>query len=158
MKGRQTETEIRRVRFYPASFTWPAEPTVSEACMLTTKPQLFLKCTAFFPPQTSAVIITSVWGLSHLHQILVLLCVLFQAQPPQQIILSSFNELIEDVEVPLAMALVYDAWFLQQVIYDVTPYRSTLPTGTPKGRSRGDNTGFLTRMQARIMSHKHTNT
>ena len=48
-------------------------------------------------------------SVSHLHQILVLLGILLQAQPPQEIILSSFNELIEDMEVSLAMALVYDA-------------------------------------------------
>lgn len=90
----------------------------------------------------------SLFCVSHLHQILVLLGVFLQPQSPQQVLLSSLDELIKDVEVPLAVALMHDARLLQQVVQDVTSYRSTLPTGTPGARSRGDNNEFLTRNHA----------
>lgn len=61
-----------------------------------------------------------------LDQVLVLLGVPLQAQAPQQVLLSSLDQLIEDVEVPLPVVLVNHAGLFQQVVDDVAPHRSAL--------------------------------
>lgn len=75
-----------------------------------------------------------------LHKVLVLLCVPLQAESPEQVLLATLNELIEDVEVSFSVALVHNTRFLQQVVYDVTPNWSTLPTR----KANGSNSGRLT--------------
>lgn len=57
---------------------------------------------------------------------MILLWVLLEAQPPQQVLLPSFQQLVEDVEVPLAVVLVHNSGFLQEVVQDVAPDRSPL--------------------------------
>lgn len=57
---------------------------------------------------------------------MILLGVLLKAQPPQQILLPSFQQLVEDVEVPLTVVLVHNSGFLQEVVQDVAPNRSPL--------------------------------
>lgn len=57
---------------------------------------------------------------------MILLWVLLKAQPPQQILLPSFQQLVEDVEVPLTVVLVHNSGFLQEVVQDVAPNRSPL--------------------------------
>lgn len=66
---------------------------------------------------------------THLDQVLVLLSVPLQAQTPQQVLLPSFNQLIENVEVPLSMVLVDHAGLLQQVVDDVASHWRALPPG-----------------------------
>lgn len=65
---------------------------------------------------------------TYFDQILVLLGVPLQAQAPQQVFLSSLNQLIEDVEVPLPVVLVNHAGLFQQVVDDVASHRGALPT------------------------------
>lgn len=57
---------------------------------------------------------------------MILLWVLLKAQPPQQILLPSFQQLVEDVEVPLTVVLVHNSGFLQEVVQDVASNRSPL--------------------------------
>lgn len=57
---------------------------------------------------------------------MILLGALFQAQPPQQVLLPSFQQLVENVEVSLPMILMHDSGFLQEVVQDVAPNRSSL--------------------------------
>lgn len=49
-----------------------------------------------------------------------MLAVSLQAEPAEQILLSSLHQLIEDVEVSLSVVLVDHAGLLQQVAQDVT--------------------------------------
>lgn len=65
---------------------------------------------------------------AYFDQILVLLGVPLQAQTPQQVFLSSLNQLIENVEVPLPVVLVNHTGLFQQVVDDVATHRGTLPT------------------------------
>lgn len=69
---------------------------------------------------------------THLDQILIFLRVSFQFQCTEQIIVSSIQELIEDVEVPLAVVLVHHPRFLQQVVQDVSPHWCPLEEVTRK--------------------------
>lgn len=83
---------------------------------------------------------------TYFDQVLVLLSVPLQAQPPQQVLLPSLDQLVENVEVPLPVVLVDHAGLLQQVIDDVASHRGTLPTGQrPEreggGRERGEGGG-----------------
>lgn len=55
-----------------------------------------------------------------LHQVSVVLAVSLQAEPAEQIFLSSLHQLIEDVEVSLSVVLVDHTGLLQQVTQDVT--------------------------------------
>lgn len=57
---------------------------------------------------------------THLDQILVVLRVSLKVQRVKQVVIPSIQKLIEDVEVPLAVVLVYYTRFLQQVVQDVT--------------------------------------
>lgn len=57
---------------------------------------------------------------------MILLWVLLKAQPPEQVLLPSLQQLVEDVEVPLAVVLVHNSGFLQEVVQDVAPNRSPL--------------------------------
>lgn len=57
---------------------------------------------------------------------MVFLRVPLEAQCPQQIVLASLQQLVEDVEAPLAVALVHHAGLLQQVVQEVTPHRQPL--------------------------------
>lgn len=86
-----------------------------------------------------------------LDEVLVLLRVPLQAESPEQILLAALEELIEDVEVSFSVALVHDTRFLQQVVKDVTPNGSTLPTG----KANGNNGGTLT-LTCTYTQHKHT--
>lgn len=70
---------------------------------------------------------------THFDQVLVLLSVPLQTQAPQQVLLASFNQLIENVEVPLAVVLVDHARLLQQVVDDVASHGCALP---PRQRPR----------------------
>lgn len=70
-------------------------------------------------------------------QILVLLGVPLQAQTSQQVLLSSLDQLIEDVEVPLPVVLVNHAGLFQQVVDDVASYRGALPACQRPERERG---------------------
>lgn len=63
---------------------------------------------------------------THLDQILVLLWVSLKVQFIEQVVVCSIQELIEDVEVPLAVVLVHNPRFLQQVVQDVTAHRRSL--------------------------------
>lgn len=74
---------------------------------------------------------------SYFDQVLVLLGVPLQAQAPQQVLLPSLDQLVEDVEVPLAVVLVHHAGLLQQVVDDVASHRGSLPAGQRPGRERG---------------------
>lgn len=65
----------------------------------------------------------------HLHQVQVALRVPFQAQPAQQLLLAAFQQLVEDVEVPLPVVLVHHPGLLQQVTEDVAAHRRTLWPG-----------------------------
>lgn len=75
-----------------------------------------------------------------LNEVLVLLCVPLQPETPEQILLATLNELIEDVEVSFSVTLVHDTRFLQKVVKDLTPNWSTLPTG----KANGNNSRTLT--------------
>lgn len=55
-----------------------------------------------------------------------MLAVSLQAEPAEQIFLSSLHQLIEDVKVPLSVVLVHHAGFLQQITQDVTADCTTL--------------------------------
>lgn len=74
---------------------------------------------------------------------MVLLRVPLQAQAPQQVLLPTLNQLIEDVKVSLAVVLVDHSGLLQQVVDDVTPNGRALSTGQRPwmegrtGRERG---------------------
>lgn len=72
----------------------------------------------------------------YLDQVLVLLGVSLQAQSSQQVLLSSFDHLIENVEVPLPVVLVDHPGLLQQVVDDVAANRSALSTGQRAGSGR----------------------
>lgn len=65
---------------------------------------------------------------TYFDQILVLLGVPLQAQASQQVLLSSLDQLIEDVEVPLPVVLVNHPGLFQQVVDDVASHRGALPT------------------------------
>lgn len=65
----------------------------------------------------------------HLDQVLILLCVSLQAEPSQQVLLSSLDYLVENVEIPFSMVLVDHPRLLQQVVNDVAADGSTLSTG-----------------------------
>lgn len=49
-----------------------------------------------------------------------------QAQPPQQVLLPTLDQLVEDVEVALAVVLVDHPRLLQQVVVDVATHRRPL--------------------------------
>lgn len=55
-----------------------------------------------------------------------MLAVSLQAEPAEQIFLSSLHQLIEDVKVPLPVVLVHHTRFLQQITQDVTTNCTTL--------------------------------
>lgn len=55
-----------------------------------------------------------------------MLAVSLQAEPAEQIFLSSLHQLIEDVKVPLSVVLVHHTGFLQQITQDVTTNCTTL--------------------------------
>lgn len=55
-----------------------------------------------------------------------MLAVSLQAEPAEQILLSSLHQLIKDVEVSLSVVLVDHAGLLQQVAQDVTANCATL--------------------------------
>lgn len=74
---------------------------------------------------------------TYFDQALVLLRVPLQAQPPQQVLLPSLDQLVENVEVPLPMVLVDHAGLLQQVVDDVASHRGTLSTGQRPEREGG---------------------
>lgn len=59
---------------------------------------------------------------THLDQILVALRVSFKFQRFEKLIVPSVQKLIEDVEVPLTVVLMYYTGFLQQVVDDVSAY------------------------------------
>ena len=59
-----------------------------------------------------------------------------QAEASQQILLSSFNQLIENVEVPFPVVLVDNSGLFEQVIEDVTSHRGALPPGQKPGMER----------------------
>lgn len=59
---------------------------------------------------------------TNLDKILVLLWVSLKVQIIEQVVICSVQELIEDVKVPLAVVLVHNAGFLQQVVQDVTAH------------------------------------
>lgn len=59
---------------------------------------------------------------THLYQIMVVLRLSFQIQRGKQIVVSSIQKLIEDVEVPLTVVLVHYTGFFQQVVQDVTAH------------------------------------
>lgn len=61
-----------------------------------------------------------------LHQVSVMLAFSLQAEPAEQILLSSLHQLVEDVEVSLSVVLVDHAGLLQQVAQDVTANCTTL--------------------------------
>lgn len=73
----------------------------------------------------------------YLDEVLVLLRIPLQAQASQQVFLPSFDQLIENVEVPLSVVLVDNAGLLQQVVDDVASNRGALPTGQRPGGNRG---------------------
>lgn len=58
---------------------------------------------------------------SYLGEVAVLLGVSLQAQLVQQVVVPSFHELIEDVEVSLPVILMHHPRLLQQVVQDVAP-------------------------------------
>lgn len=62
----------------------------------------------------------SVFLPTYLHKISVKLAVPFQAQPSQQVLFSSLNQLVKYVEISLTMVLVDHPGLLQQVAQDVT--------------------------------------
>lgn len=64
---------------------------------------------------------------AYFNEVLVLLRVPLQAQPSQQVLFPSLNQLIENVEVSLSVILVDHAGLLQQVVDDVASHWSTLP-------------------------------
>lgn len=72
---------------------------------------------------------------AHFDQVLVLLTVPLQAQAPQQVLLPSFDQLIENVEVPLSVVLVDHAGLLQQVVDDVASNWCALPPRERPGRA-----------------------
>lgn len=72
---------------------------------------------------------------THFDQVLVLLRVPLQAQAPQQVLLPTFDQLIENVEVPLSMILVDYARLLQQIVNDVASHWCALPPGQRPGRA-----------------------
>lgn len=61
-----------------------------------------------------------------LHQVPVVLAVSLQAEPAEQIFLSTLHKLVEDVEVSLSVVLVDNTGLLQQVAQDVTTNCTTL--------------------------------
>lgn len=61
-----------------------------------------------------------------LHEVTVMLAVSLQAEPAEQIFLPSLHQLIEDVEVSLAVVLVDHTGLLQQVTQDMTTDCTTL--------------------------------
>ena len=66
---------------------------------------------------------------THLDQVQVALGVPLQAQPAQHLLLAPFQQLVEDVEVPLPVVLVNHSGLLQQVTEDVATHRRTLWAG-----------------------------
>lgn len=82
---------------------------------------------------------------AYFDQVLVLLGVPLQAQTSQQVLLSSLDQLVEDVEVPLPVVLVDHAGLFQQVVDDVASHRGALPTrrrpegGRGGGGERGED-------------------
>lgn len=60
------------------------------------------------------------FSLTYLHQVTVVLAVPLQAEPAEQIFLSSLHQLVEDMEVSLSVVLVDHAGLLKQVTEDVT--------------------------------------
>ncbi|TNN56669.1 hypothetical protein EYF80_033096 [Liparis tanakae] len=73
--------------------------------------------------------------LPHLAQVGVALAASLQAQAVQQLLLSSLQQLVEDVEVSLSVVLMHDSGLLQQVVEDVSPDRVPLPEGTEPKRT-----------------------
>lgn len=86
---------------------------------------------------------TSVWNKqfvrllnhAHLDQAVVVLRVSFQTQCVKQVIITSIQKLIEDVEVPLTVVLVYYSGFFQQIVQDVTAH--WCPLGKVRAESNG---------------------
>lgn len=75
---------------------------------------------------------------THLYQVQVVLGVSFQTQPAQCLLLTSLQQLVEDMEVPLPVILVYNSGLLQEVTEDVATYGGTLWTGHGKGIGQRD--------------------
>jgi hypothetical protein len=57
---------------------------------------------------------------------LVFLGVSLQSQLAEKVLFSSLEQLVENMEVPLAVVLVHNTGFLQQVVEDVATYRRPL--------------------------------
>lgn len=98
-----------------------------------------------------------------LDQVLVLLTVPLQAQAPQQVLLPSFDQLVENVEVPLPMVLVDHAGLLQKVVDDVASHRGALPPGRRPEREggggregRGEGEAGVLRCDVGLISHAGT--
>ena len=60
-----------------------------------------------------------------------------QAQPPQQVLLSALDQLVEDEEVALSVVLVHHPRLLQQVVDDVATHRGTLQAEGRRGGAEG---------------------
>lgn len=59
--------------------------------------------------------------------------VLLQPQPPEQVFLPSLQQLVEYMEIPLAVILVHHPGLLKEVVQDVAPNGSPLNQGKQAG-------------------------
>jgi len=73
---------------------------------------------------------------THLGEVVVTLAASLQAQPAQELLLSSLHQLVEDVEVSLSVILMHDSGLLQQVVEDVASDSTPLWAHGPQHRAR----------------------